>query len=89
MTLPLSSQYGNFMRTTLTIDDDLLAAARSLARTRSETLGQALSTLARRGLTGAPRVRAGRRGAGFPVFSVPRDAHPITIDDVHKAEDEA
>jgi hypothetical protein len=77
------------MRTTLTIDDDLLAAARSLARAKSQTLGGALSELARRGLAGTPRVRAARRGAGFPVFSIPRNAHPITIDDVRKGEDEA
>ncbi|MFO7534620.1 MAG: antitoxin [Kiritimatiellia bacterium] len=77
------------MRTTLSIDDDLLAAARSLARAKSQSLGQALSELARRGLAGTPRVRAARPGAGFPMFSVPRDAHPITIDDVRQAEDEA
>ncbi|MFO7534651.1 MAG: type II toxin-antitoxin system VapB family antitoxin, partial [Kiritimatiellia bacterium] len=35
------------MRTTLSIDDDLLAAARSLARAKSQSLGQALSELAR------------------------------------------
>lgn len=78
-----------FMRTTLTIDNDLLAAARSLARARSITIGQALSELARRGLNSTPRVRTGRHGAWFPVFTIPRNAHPITIEDVHRAEDEA
>ncbi len=77
------------MRTTLTIDNDLLAAARSLARAQSLTLGQALSELARRGLSATARLSKGRRGAGFPVFTVPRDAHPITLEDVHRAEDEA
>ena len=73
------------MRTTLTIDDDLLAAARSLARAKSESIGKALSDLARRGLNATPRVR---RRSGFPVFSVPKGAHPITLEDVRRAEDE-
>jgi hypothetical protein len=77
------------MRTTLTIDNDLLAAVRSLARARSVTLGQALSELARRGLTATARAHTGRRAPGFPVFTVPRDAHPITSEDVQRAEDEA
>ena len=76
------------MRTTLTIDDDLLAAARSLARAKSESIGKALSELARRGLNATPRVARSHRGPGFPVFSVSRDAHPITLEDVRKAEDD-
>lgn len=76
------------MRTTLTIDDDLMAAARSLARAKSESLGKAISELARRGLNATPRVRRSPRGSGFPVFSVPKGAHPITLEDVRRAEDE-
>lgn len=76
------------MRTTLTIDDDLLAVAKTLARDRSESVGKALSDLVRRGLNATPRVRKGRNCAEFPVFAVRRDAHPITLDDVRKAEDE-
>jgi hypothetical protein len=76
------------MRTTLTIDDDLVAAARSLARAKSESLGKAISELARRGLNATPRVRRRTRGSGFPVFSVPKGAHPITLEDVRRAEDE-
>jgi hypothetical protein len=76
------------MRTTLTIDDDLLAAARSLARARSEPIGRVLSDLARRGMNATPR--AGKRGQkGFPVFRVPSGARPITLEDVKTMEDEA
>ena len=76
------------MRTTLTIDDDLLAAAKSLARARSESVGRVISDLVRRGMTGTPRV--GKRGAsGFPVFRVPPNASPITLEDVRKLDDEA
>ncbi len=38
------------MRTTLRLDDDVLASARVLARQRGESLGVVISELARRGL---------------------------------------
>ena len=78
------------MRTTLTIDDDLLAAARSLAEAKSESLGEAISELARRGLDATPELRNSkdRPASSFPVFSVPSGAHPITLEDVQKAEDQ-
>ncbi len=41
------------MRTTLDIDDDVLQAAKELARQEHKTAGRILSELARRGLTGA------------------------------------
>jgi hypothetical protein len=41
------------MRTTLDIDDDILQAAKELARAERKTAGQVLSELARRGLTQA------------------------------------
>ena len=39
------------MRTTLDIDDDVLQAARELAKAEKTTVGQLISELARRGLT--------------------------------------
>jgi hypothetical protein len=49
------------MRTTLELDNDLLATARQLARQRGVTLGQVISELARRSVvTSAPvKVRNG------------------------------
>ena len=41
------------MRTTLDIDDDVLQAAKELARAEKKTAGQVLSEAARRGLTSA------------------------------------
>lgn len=38
------------MRTTIDIDDDVLAAAKDLARAEGRTMGQIISDLARRGL---------------------------------------
>jgi hypothetical protein len=42
------------MRTTLDIDDDVLRAAKELARRERRTTGAVLSGLARRGLTAGP-----------------------------------
>jgi hypothetical protein len=60
-------------RTTLTIDDDVLAAARQLARDEEGPLREVLSDLARRSLSPAPPPPAFRnglvlfaRGAGHP-----------------------
>ncbi|MBI3947633.1 MAG: antitoxin [Armatimonadetes bacterium] len=74
------------MRTTVTLDDDVLRAARSLARARSVSLGAALSELARRGLREDQTIVA---DDGLPVFRVPPGARPITLEDVRKLEDEA
>jgi hypothetical protein len=70
-----------FMRTTLTIDDDVLAVARELAQRRSSSLGSALSVLARRGFRRAETDDTG----DVPTFRVARDADPITSEDVRKA----
>ena len=72
------------MRTTLDIDDDVMAAARELARDEGRTLGAVVSDLARRGLTPA-RVE---RGGGRPVIRSPAGAPPITPEAVRRALDE-
>lgn len=73
------------MRTTLTIDDDVLAAARSLAESERKSVGQVLSELARSGL--APRVELADE-AGVPVFRVSPNAAPLTPERVRRAADE-
>lgn len=72
------------MRTTLSIDDDVLDAARALARAEGRSIGEVVSGLARRGLRPPPRRRTRR----FPTFDVPPDAAPITPEDVARALDE-
>jgi hypothetical protein len=42
------------MRTTLSIDSDVLSAARDLAKAERRTVGAVISDMARRGLTGVP-----------------------------------
>jgi hypothetical protein len=56
------------MRTTLTIDDDVLLAVKERARRESRTVGQVLSDLARRALTGQPGAPVSPE-AGFHGFS--------------------
>jgi hypothetical protein len=58
------------MRTTLDIDDDVLQAAKELARRERKTAGRILSELARRGLTQPenPYAKKGANEEGFLGF---------------------
>lgn len=58
-----SDAYSDTMRTTLDIDDDVLEAAKSLARQSDRTAGAVLSELARRALTSV-RTKSARAGVG-------------------------
>jgi hypothetical protein len=69
------------VRTTLDIDDDVLAAARELAQSERRTIGSAISVLARRGLTPA-RVDA---NGPLPVIRVPDGTPAITPHMVSRA----
>ena len=62
------------MRTTVTLDDDVAEAARSLMRASGKTLGQVLSQLARRGLKAQNEF--GTRN-GLPTFGVSANAPVI------------
>jgi hypothetical protein len=55
------------MRTTLDIDDDILQAAKELARTEKKTAGRVLSDLARAALT-APTEVSGSTGPAGAVL---------------------
>jgi hypothetical protein len=68
------------MRTTLSIDDDVLEAARCLAEAQHIPLGQAVSTLARRGIK---PLGLKMSDAGVLVFDTPADFP--TIDDADVA----
>ena len=50
------------MRTTLAIDDDVLAAARGLAERQKRSLGEVVSDLARKALMSAPSPPKTRNG---------------------------
>jgi hypothetical protein len=53
------------MRTTISIDDELLALAKQRARERDETLGSFVEEALRRELAAAPPAR---QQVSFPVF---------------------
>jgi hypothetical protein len=74
------------MRTTLTIDDDILRAAKTLAAQQGQSLGAVVSELARLGLRREPRVRY--EDGGLPVFEVREDAPVFGPEEVAGALDE-
>ncbi len=68
----------SFMRITITItiDDDVLAAANALARLNSESLGQVLSRLARAALA-LQRPLLTSDDEPFPLFRVGENSPPL------------
>lgn len=74
------------MRTTLTIDDDVLQAAKELAEHRNTTIGQVISELARKALTPAAQPRRYRNGV--PLLPVQPGARIATLELVNQLRDE-
>lgn len=79
------------MRTTLAIDDDILAAVRHLAERERKTVGEVLSALARQGLArSAGAARPARNG--IPLLRPARGAAgaaAVTLELVNQLRDEA
>ena len=77
------------MRTTLDIDDEVLAATKELARQEGRTAGAVLSDLARKGLSagraGTKRQTSKNRN-GVPVL--PRRKEVITVEKIRRLMDE-
>ena len=74
------------MRTTLTIDDDILRAAKTLAAQQGQSIGAVISELARRGLRPEPRMRY--EDGGLPVFEVRENAPVFGPEEVERALDD-
>ncbi|MBA2665644.1 MAG: CopG family transcriptional regulator [Trueperaceae bacterium] len=72
------------MRTTVNIDDDVLRAARHLAESKGQSLGQALSELARASLT---RSEVGAVRNGVTLFPVNAEAAGSTLEEVNVLRD--
>lgn len=64
------------MRTTLEIDDDVLAAARSLAQVRNSSIGKVVSDLARSALFSEKEAPV-RTQNGVPLF--PRSTTDVSV----------
>lgn len=73
------------MRTTVTIDDDVLEAAKAIAAQQHKTLGQVISELARRSLA---RPKPGKTRNGIPLLPVRRGAPLVTLETVNALRDE-
>lgn len=74
------------MRTTLTLDDDILEAARTLSEKRGVSIGTVVSELARRGL--APAADATVRN-GIHLFPVREGAGAATLEIVKELLEES
>jgi len=72
------------MRTTLALDDDVLAAARALAARDRRPIGEIVSDLARKGLKG--ELRTAKSRCGFPVL--PRRGVVVTPELVNALRDD-
>lgn len=67
------------MRTTIDIADDILQAAKEIARREKKTAGEIISELARRALTAAPEpAKAGAAKAVFGFRPFPRRGGIVT-----------
>ena len=80
------------MRTTLDIDDDVLEAARELAKAEHKTMGEVISDLARRALTSPAYSGLAEPAAPFDASSWPtfpdRGGPLITNELVRQIQDE-
>ena len=75
------------MRTSLAIDDDVLAAAKHLAQREQRTVGEVISSLARQALARTGRGTRTERN-GIPLLPSKRSASPVTLELVNQLRDE-
>lgn len=74
------------MRTTLSIDDDVLAAAKALAAQQHKTVGEIISALSRQALR--PPVANLSSRNGIPLLPSTDKARPVTLETVNRLRDE-
>ncbi len=74
------------MRTTLVIDDDVLAAAKRLAATQRKSVGEVISALARQALQPGPETPSMRNG--IPLLSARPGTMQVTLELMNQMRDE-
>ena len=74
------------MRTTLTIDDDVLTAAKGLADQQDKSVGEVISSLARKSLQGETPADSTRNGV--PLLPGRSGVPCVTLELVNKLRDE-
>ena len=73
------------MRTTLTINDDVLVAARGLASRQNKSLGEVISALSRQTLR--PTTTGRRARNGVPLLPVRAGTAAVTLELVNELRD--
>ncbi|CAN7467497.1 CopG family transcriptional regulator [Mesorhizobium sp. LjRoot246] len=73
------------MRTTLAIDDDVLLAAKAMARQQDRSVGEVISDLVRRSLR---RPQAGGERNGIPLLSSRPGGPMVDLETVNALRDE-
>ena len=76
------------MRTTLEIDDDVLLAARAIARRDASTIGAVVSGLARKGLDSDPQVDAVEDDIFCGFRPLPKRGRPVTNELIDRLREE-
>ena len=74
------------MRTTLDLDEDILLAAKEIARRRGIPVGKVMSDLARKALT---HQTTGTTRNGLPLFPIQPNAGLVTLEMVNALRDES
>ena len=74
------------MRTTLVIDDDVLSAAKEMAASEKKSVGEVISSLARRALS--PAESKAKIRNGVPLLKVCKGTPRVTSELVHKLHEE-
>ena len=76
------------MRTTLDIDDDILMAAKELAKAADKTAGQIISELVRKSLTAAPNYAVEEPKAIYGIRPFPRRGGIVTNEMINKIREQ-
>jgi hypothetical protein len=81
----LDADWERLMRTTIAIDDDVLLAAKAIARQQNQTIGKVVSELARNSLR--PPADSTER-SGVPLLPMRRPDAVVTLAIVNALRDE-
>jgi len=76
------------MRTTLDIEEDVLFAAKDLARREKKTAGKVISDLARKGLAGAETLTAHAPKAIYGFRPFPKEGRIVSNDLINKLRED-
>jgi hypothetical protein len=77
------------MRTTLAIDDDVLAAAKAVAQRQRVSVGEVISELARQSLRAANAAHQGQaQRNGIPLLPQREASTAVTLEFVNQLRDE-